>query len=492
MKAFKKGAFNYIKEDIDPSTGQTVPRKYFSGGFGFRTLPALLLIWGTLTFSQQRAIAQAENGTGKTIGITVTETPISGSEAFNLIPKDTVINGIKEARARGRKFPVTVAPDLLYSWSTMIDDTKVLDALLSYLRSFIGPKGENKLTGEDSSAFDEGIKYFLLNHPGQDHYKILEDLYRKIGVNFTLEELFTMGFLNDRDNVEQRDCLLLWDIFKGGRNRNERIRNERIREEILKVYGSIIQRDADRDKDKGVQKTPNAAMPSHDDSAMLTVDHEILSAVAAVAFLLVVDGYNRKHHELEGILSIKRGEKFRKFLNQYLARLDKESLMGLLRHEVPDVRFGARRALENLGIDEEQIFQKYRAVLLSSTSSEEQLEAVDILGKLGNKRAIRLLQDLLDSRVPELSWDMFNSIEGSLEQLRDEEIPMYRRESWYEKYLETQMQEVNKQITRSLGHYKELTALYRRYNWISDAFRALRGGNDWRGNHIYASVGTKA
>ena len=33
LKAFKKGAFNYIKEDTDPSTGQTVPRKYFSGGF---------------------------------------------------------------------------------------------------------------------------------------------------------------------------------------------------------------------------------------------------------------------------------------------------------------------------------------------------------------------------------------------------------------------------------------------------------------------------
>ena len=34
VEAFKKGAYNYIKEDIDPATHQAVPRKYFSGGAG--------------------------------------------------------------------------------------------------------------------------------------------------------------------------------------------------------------------------------------------------------------------------------------------------------------------------------------------------------------------------------------------------------------------------------------------------------------------------
>ena len=32
LQAFKKGAYNYIKEDIDPVTQTAVPRKYFSGG----------------------------------------------------------------------------------------------------------------------------------------------------------------------------------------------------------------------------------------------------------------------------------------------------------------------------------------------------------------------------------------------------------------------------------------------------------------------------
>ncbi len=32
LQAFKKGVYNYIKEDVDPMTQETIPRKYFSGG----------------------------------------------------------------------------------------------------------------------------------------------------------------------------------------------------------------------------------------------------------------------------------------------------------------------------------------------------------------------------------------------------------------------------------------------------------------------------
>jgi hypothetical protein len=38
LQAFKKGAYNYIKEEIDPVTHGTVPRKYFSGGVNLAQL----------------------------------------------------------------------------------------------------------------------------------------------------------------------------------------------------------------------------------------------------------------------------------------------------------------------------------------------------------------------------------------------------------------------------------------------------------------------
>jgi len=45
LEAFKKGAFNFIREDIDPATRQPVPRKYFSGGFAFgKEMNAAMLV----------------------------------------------------------------------------------------------------------------------------------------------------------------------------------------------------------------------------------------------------------------------------------------------------------------------------------------------------------------------------------------------------------------------------------------------------------------
>ena len=42
LKAFKKGVYNYIKEEIDPVTQETIPRKYFSGGWSCTNLdPAM-------------------------------------------------------------------------------------------------------------------------------------------------------------------------------------------------------------------------------------------------------------------------------------------------------------------------------------------------------------------------------------------------------------------------------------------------------------------
>jgi len=40
LKAYKKGVFNYIKEDTNAANGETLPRKYFSGGFAIAGTPA--------------------------------------------------------------------------------------------------------------------------------------------------------------------------------------------------------------------------------------------------------------------------------------------------------------------------------------------------------------------------------------------------------------------------------------------------------------------
>ena len=55
LKAFKKGVYNYIKEEVDPITKETIPRKYFSGGLGFtrRNLDEAMIITESADMAQE-------------------------------------------------------------------------------------------------------------------------------------------------------------------------------------------------------------------------------------------------------------------------------------------------------------------------------------------------------------------------------------------------------------------------------------------------------
>ena len=64
LKAFKKGVYNYIKEDIDPATQETIPRKYFSGGEDF---------------------APEGDGPSRLKGISGIETFVTSSQAMNAV-----------------------------------------------------------------------------------------------------------------------------------------------------------------------------------------------------------------------------------------------------------------------------------------------------------------------------------------------------------------------------------------------------------------------
>jgi len=65
LRAFKKGVFNYIKEDVDKYTNEAIPRKYFSGGFGNHlagTIPfGQYTLQGSLTPEQQQELFIATN-----------------------------------------------------------------------------------------------------------------------------------------------------------------------------------------------------------------------------------------------------------------------------------------------------------------------------------------------------------------------------------------------------------------------------------------------
>lgn len=59
IKAYKKGVYNYIKEEEDPLSGQIIPRKYFSGGFDSSRLAMSIDGQGVLKTTSDPAMATA-------------------------------------------------------------------------------------------------------------------------------------------------------------------------------------------------------------------------------------------------------------------------------------------------------------------------------------------------------------------------------------------------------------------------------------------------
>ncbi|MDO8801770.1 DnaJ domain-containing protein [Phenylobacterium sp.] len=70
LKAFKKGVYNYIKEEQDPVTQQVIPRKYFSGGFGFIDMAMRIEIEDTKIPVERHAASL--------VGLTVNLSMVSG------------------------------------------------------------------------------------------------------------------------------------------------------------------------------------------------------------------------------------------------------------------------------------------------------------------------------------------------------------------------------------------------------------------------------
>ncbi|MBF0490377.1 MAG: metallophosphoesterase [Candidatus Omnitrophica bacterium] len=95
VKAFKKGAYNYIKDDMDPVTHQTIPRKYFSGGFGFGSARLAHAIEsksgvpdGAMTGSDQYKISvQLDSAADKAMVASPTDSSISAQDLETYIIK---------------------------------------------------------------------------------------------------------------------------------------------------------------------------------------------------------------------------------------------------------------------------------------------------------------------------------------------------------------------------------------------------------------------
>ena len=128
LQAFKKGVYNYIKEDIDPLTNQAIARKYFSGGM------FLKLRFGTFAMKVKRIVNRAELGNTTGLIDVSSQVVVPRSKGF----KDGVTNGAmlgnKEFWSGLYAFTNQASPRLNWDISGL---TK--DQLKAELKKFVTP-----------------------------------------------------------------------------------------------------------------------------------------------------------------------------------------------------------------------------------------------------------------------------------------------------------------------------------------------------------------
>ena len=203
LDAFKKGAFNYIREDIDSKTGQVIPRKYFSGGFtlkmGIVSLATALTVWsGTPTNAQAEEISR---NVAKPVGNTVlvqgfaAEADLKGRPIL-LAQESTGGNGSKLAivdkKMEQDKKEVLKLLRSAKNDSTVKFDNSMVPALLEILK-----KGERSMRLDAALALSniggESVIYGLIDAKKNDPVeRVIDDALIKIGrpaVPILFEEL---------------------------------------------------------------------------------------------------------------------------------------------------------------------------------------------------------------------------------------------------------------------------------------------------------------
>ncbi|GEM_PF-4387928 len=154
LEAFKKGVYNYIKEDVDPATKEVIPRKYFSGGaVGWKESNLTTLY--SLPVAQQRAIINTFKNIGDTPGKRFEKLKIKLYEiaAKNQIAEETmteIVKGIEDLSDNGaQEFFAASFPSAANVWTKPLDPQAVMDKKVELTLRAIALTEDPDLGAED-------------------------------------------------------------------------------------------------------------------------------------------------------------------------------------------------------------------------------------------------------------------------------------------------------------------------------------------------------
>ena len=166
LKAFKKGVYNYIKEEPDSSTQEMIPKKYFSGGFGDVAMFVAHRIDYTQTISSDEA--QISDGAMLTVNLS-SQAPVTvpvvkkpaKSLVFNTIKglllaalvafqpnanaKLVLGDSVTDAKMREALVPAVESTRMILTWPVQSQDPEIIRLVQSAQRLIGGDSVTYKL-----------------------------------------------------------------------------------------------------------------------------------------------------------------------------------------------------------------------------------------------------------------------------------------------------------------------------------------------------------
>jgi len=171
LQAFKKGVYNYIKEDTDPVTREMIPRKYFSGGVDFAMSGATNLQTGfSMKFVHSFDPAQSSNELKVTADLAMFSGVLKGVKGL-LLGKPSNGSTMKEI-INNIDYLTTVKSDAgkfrQQQWLLKTEQANMLNDLKD-LRAWLNKMGDNEIEVGVSGFLTTDGKWAWYAHSGQEH-----------------------------------------------------------------------------------------------------------------------------------------------------------------------------------------------------------------------------------------------------------------------------------------------------------------------------------
>ena len=197
LQAFKKGVYNYVKEEADPTTQETMPRKYFSGG---ATFLGTKNIFSEVSNIPSQAILA--NNRAMVVGINVIEV----NQAMTTAEKNRERN--LERRRRLQDYALPFDSGGHYNYNSLYHQLKT-DPDNSRLRKIYNTMIGFLRVLEDGSSINKSDEDLLnlLDGVATRHYSGIVRKSRFLGINFSKAPFLNPNYKKDKKDRKAKKCV---------------------------------------------------------------------------------------------------------------------------------------------------------------------------------------------------------------------------------------------------------------------------------------------